>query len=210
MKINTLSCVIVDNEQGYLDTLSHHIAEIPYLTLKATFDKPIDALTYLLKNPTDLLITEINMPQLSGIELIESISFHASTKVIFVSSYVDKIVEALQYNAVDYIQKPINQKRFNDAIQKVVMTLNFEQKSYDSIPSEVLVTALLNYPLLGKIEKQVMVLIFENYCTQEIADLLFVTRKTIENHRGNIRKKLKVQPENSLTAVANFLAERIK
>ncbi len=56
MTPKTLTCVLVDDEQSNLDILSNYTLQVPSLTLTATFTKPIEALTYLLENPTDLLI----------------------------------------------------------------------------------------------------------------------------------------------------------
>lgn len=68
-----LTCVLVDDEQSNLDVLITYVNQIPSLVLKATFNKPLEALAYLLKTPTDLLITDISMPRLSGIDLYNDI-----------------------------------------------------------------------------------------------------------------------------------------
>ena len=68
-----LTCVLVDDEQPNLDVLVTYVNQIPSLVLKATFNKPLEALAYLLKTPTDLLITDIGMPRLSGINLYNDI-----------------------------------------------------------------------------------------------------------------------------------------
>ena len=73
MTPKTLSYILVDDEQSNLDVLINYVNQIPYLILKATFVKPIEALAYLVKTPSDLLITDISMPRLSDIELYESI-----------------------------------------------------------------------------------------------------------------------------------------
>lgn len=73
MTPKTLICVLVDDEQSNLDVFVTYVNQIPYLVLKATFVKPLEALAYLLKTPTDLLITDIGMPRLSGINLYNDI-----------------------------------------------------------------------------------------------------------------------------------------
>ena len=120
---------------------------------------------------------------------------------------MDKLVESLKYSVVDYFQKPI---RFEKATQKALMIINFKEKSYKDIPSEVLTTALENYHSLGKIEKYIMFLISANNSTRTVADKLSISKKTVEDHRGNIRKKLHLLPEHSLTGVGEFLWEKIR
>ena len=210
MQNQILTCIIVDDEIGNTHILSNYVSQIPYLNLKMVFQKPTEALAYLLKNPTDLLITDIVMPQLSGIQLYECMVTEVNTKVIFISGYAEELVESLKYSVVDYLQKPVGFERFEQATQKALMIINFKEKSYKDIPSEVLTIALENYYSLGKMEKQILFLISGHNSTHTVAGILFISKKTVENHRGNIRKKLHLLPEHSLTGVGEFLWEKIR
>lgn len=66
MQAQTLTCVIVDNEVINTDVLSDYVSQILYLNLKMVFQNPTEALAYLIENPTDLLITDVNMPPTQG------------------------------------------------------------------------------------------------------------------------------------------------
>lgn len=211
MTPKTLTCVLVDDEQSNLDVLVTYVNQIPYLLLKATFVKSIEALAYLLKNSTDLLITDINMPRLSGIDLYESLRDSVFIQVIFVSGYTDSIVEALEHSVTDYLHKPVSFTRFNQAIQKVVsIAIGISQKMYDDVSIEYLEIALKCYDDLSETEKKVLALIAEGNSTKKMADLLFTSPRTVDSHRLAIRKKLKLLPENSLTQIAKFIIESIK
>ena len=94
--MKTLTCVIVDDEIDNTNILSHYVSQISYLTLEKVFQNPVEALAYLLKNPTDLLITDIVMPQLSGIQLYECMVTEVNTKVIFISGYAEELIEYLE------------------------------------------------------------------------------------------------------------------
>jgi two-component system, LytTR family, response regulator len=207
MTPKTLTCVLVDDEQSNLDVLANYASQVPSLILKATFVKPIEALNYLLQNPTDLLITDINMPQLSGIDLYSAIRTETDTQVIFVSGYSEKILEAMKYSATDYIQKPITLWRFEYAIQKVLASANYERKEYENIPSEYLKRAWRNVTLLSKQELNIIDLVLKGHSSSKISEILFVLPKTIENHRTHIRKKLGILPEHSLRDIAEYLYE---
>ena len=208
--MKTLTCVIVDDEIDNTNILSHYVSQISYLTLEKIFQNPTEALVYLLKNPTDLLITDIVMPELSGIELYEHIHTKVNTQVIFVSGYVDKLVESLQYSVVDYLQKPVGFNRFERATSKALKLAQVDEKIYQHIPQEVLGEALKNYAKLSIAEKRVLNLIATDKTSQTIADELFISKKTVESHRFKIRKKLSLFIENNLTIVAKFLKERMK
>ncbi len=205
-----LTCVLVDDEQSNLDILSHYVKQSSYLELKATFTNPIEALAYLLKTPTDLLISDVNMPQLSGIELYLNVYNKGITQVIFISGHADKMMEALEYCVTDYLPKPVSITRFDKAIQKAFFFASSPQKSYDDISIEILDLALECYNDLSDSEKKVLSLIAERNSTFMITQILNNSIKTIDTHRYNIRKKLKLKPENSLTQVAIFVMERVK
>ena len=211
MTPKTLTCVLVDDEQTNLDVLVNYVNQIPYLVLKATFVKPLEALAYLLKTPTDLLITDINMPRLSGIDLYESVVCNEGlTQVIFISGHPDKMMEALQYCATDYLAKPVSIIRFEKAIQKALYFVSSPQKSYDDISNEVLEMALVNYSTLSEAEIKVLALIAEGSTINEIATKVFTSPRTVESHRLSIRKKLKLSHKYRLVDVAKYLTKVIK
>lgn len=206
----TLTCVLVDDEQSNLDILITYVNQIPYLVLKATFVKPLEALDYLLKTPTDLLITDISMPRLSGIDLYESLRSHGHTQVIFISGHVERIIEALQFSVVDYLQKPVSTERFKQATQKAFILTTGNQKTYNDIPSEFLEIALANYSTLSEAEKKIIKLISEGNTINEISDLAFISPRTVESHRLSIRKKLQLSSKYRLLDIAKYLVEAPK
>lgn len=210
MTPKTLTCVLVDDERVNLELLITYVNQIPYLVLKATFDKPMEALTYLVKTPTDLLITDISMPRLSGIDLYEGICNTVSTQVIFVSGYTERIIEALEHCVTDYLHKPVSFIRFEKATQKAFFFSNLSKKSYDDIPIDIFETALKNYLTLSETEKKILILIAKGNSTQEIAELVFTSQRTVESHRLSIRKKIELPSKYRLVDIAKYLVEGIK
>ena len=205
-----LSCVLVDDEQSNLELLITYVNQIPYLVLKATFDKPIEALAYLLKTPTDLLITDINMPYLSGIDLYKSVYGNGTTQVIFISDCAGEIFEAIGYCVTDYLSKPVSMARFEQSMKKALFFANGTHKNYDDISMEILERALESYYSLTETEKKILALISQGNSTFMITQLLHNSRKTIDAHRHTIRRKLKLNPEISLTQVSKFIVETTK
>jgi FixJ family two-component response regulator len=210
MQTQRLTCIIVDDEIESTEVLADYVSQIPYLNLKKIFQNSTEALAYLLKTPTDLLITDIEMPQLTGTQLYECIVTQVQTKVIFVSGYEGKMYEALRYSAVDYLQKPVTEKRFQEAALKALKLAQVDERIYEAIPQEVLEEALKNYDDLSPSERKVLGLIATDKTSQNIADELFLSKKTVQSHRFNIRKKLRLFLDNNLAIVAKFLQERIK
>ena len=113
-------------------------------SIKMVFQNPTEALSYLLKNPTDLLITDVNMPQLTGIELYKGIILHTHTQVIFITGEASDVMEAIQFPAVDYLLNPISFQRFEYATKKALGLIQVEIKIYEKISPEILGAILKN------------------------------------------------------------------
>ena len=209
MQNQILSCVIVDDEIGNTVVLSDYVSQIPYLKLKMVFQKPTEALAYLLKNPTDLLITDIVMPEISGIRLYECLITEVYTQVIFVSGYADQLVESLKYSVVDYLQKPVGQKRFEEATQKALKLIQVNNNKFGEIPNEILDKAIEGYKTLSPAQLRVCEHIADGKTTKQIADIICNAEGTISLHRHTIREKLHIPSTIELKDIAVYLIKKL-
>jgi len=112
-----IKTLIVDDEPLALDIIESYIEKIPDLELVARCDNAIDANEILQKEHVDLLILDIQMPQMTGIELVKSL--RSKPKVIFTTAYSEYAVEGFELDAVDYLLKPVAFDRFMKAVNKV-------------------------------------------------------------------------------------------
>lgn len=112
-----IKTLIVDDEPLALDIIESYIEKIPDLELVARCDNAIDANEILQKEHIDLLILDIQMPQMTGIELVKSL--RVAPKVIFTTAYSEYAVEGFELDAVDYLLKPVAFDRFMKAVNKV-------------------------------------------------------------------------------------------
>jgi DNA-binding LytR/AlgR family response regulator len=113
-----ISCLIVDDEQSAIDLLRLFIKQTPFLTLAGSTTSPVEALAFLQQQSVDLLLLDIHMPQLSGLDLMRLVP--ATTKVILTTAYSEFAVAGFELEAIDYLLKPIAFERFLKAAQKVV------------------------------------------------------------------------------------------
>ena len=113
-----LSCMIVDDEPYAVNLLEEYIAQVPYLHLVHKCYNAVEALGFLKNNQVDLIFLDINMPQLSGMQL--SSLFLADQLFVFTTAYSEYAVESYEKNAVDYLLKPVTFDRFLKALNKVV------------------------------------------------------------------------------------------
>jgi two-component system LytT family response regulator len=111
-----MTCVIIDDEPHAIDVLKRYSAQTDMVTLKNTFRNAIEALGYLNEEQIDLVFLDINMPGLSGIQFLQSL--RRKPLVIFTTAYSSYAVESYDWEAVDYLLKPILFERFLKAVTK--------------------------------------------------------------------------------------------
>jgi len=114
-------CLIVDDEPLAREGLEQYVRKMPGLELTGSCQSAIDALAFLQKEKPDLLFLDIQMPEMTGLELMKSLTH--PPKVIFTTAYREFAVDGFDLNAVDYLVKPISFERFARAVQKVQQSL---------------------------------------------------------------------------------------
>ncbi len=117
-------CLIVDDEPLAREGLEQYVQKMPGLELTGSCQSAIEALAFLQKEKPDLLFLDIQMPEMTGLELLKALS--QPPKVIFTTAYREFAVDGFDLNAVDYLVKPISFERFARAVQKVQQRLDIE------------------------------------------------------------------------------------
>jgi two-component system, LytTR family, response regulator len=117
-----ISCLIVDDEYDAIDVLTHYVQQTPMLHLVKATTNPLEALQVMATQKIDLVFLDIQMPQLSGIDLVKAIG--GKTKVILTTAYSEFAVEAYNLEVVDYLLKPVPFPRFLTAVQRAAKQLN--------------------------------------------------------------------------------------
>jgi DNA-binding LytR/AlgR family response regulator len=107
-------CIIIDDEPIAIRIIKNHISAFSDFEVVAECNNALEAMPILLKEKVDLLFCDIQMPQITGVDFVRSLS-HAP-KVIFTTAYRDYAVDAFELNVVDYLLKPISFERFTKAI----------------------------------------------------------------------------------------------
>ena len=143
------------------------------------FDRAAECLKQLHSQTCDLLITDVKMPEMDGIELLTKVKhIIPSLPVLVITGYGDikMAVKALKAGASDFIEKPLDRQSFLSAVDSVLKR-NTQ-----------------NHPLVGKVltktEMRVLRLMLDGKSTKEIAGLLHRSTRTIEDHRTHIMHKL--------------------
>jgi two-component system LytT family response regulator len=131
-----MRCLLIDDEPKALEILRKHVERIPFLELAGVFRDSVVALQYMAANAVDLVFLDVNMPDMSGIQFLNAL--HTRPLVIFTTAYSDYAVRSYDYNAVDYLLKPIEFARFARAAAKA---LEFHRQRESGRQSPQAVTA---------------------------------------------------------------------
>lgn len=128
-------CIIIEDEPLALEGIKNYVEKLNYLQLEKTFDNAIDAIEFLNLNTIDLIFLDIEMDELSGIDLLESIIF--SGQIIITTAYDSYALKGYELNVADYLLKPYSFERFIKAVNKTVKkkTLN-EDSNFIFIKTE--------------------------------------------------------------------------
>ncbi len=129
------TCIIIEDEPLALDKTRDFVNKVPFLYLSATFDNALLGLAYLNNNKVDLLFLDINMDELSGIELLESSKI--DSQVIITTAYQEYALKGYELHITDYLLKPFTFNRFLQAVNKAQE--NLVRHSSESQPNFIFV-----------------------------------------------------------------------
>ncbi|WP_158996126.1 LytTR family DNA-binding domain-containing protein [Mucilaginibacter sp. L196] len=124
-----LKCIAIDDEPLALEVIKKHVNDFPELKLLQTFDDAISGAEFLKKTAVDLLFIDIDMPDISGIDLVRTLQ--NKPLVIFTTAYKNYAYEGFELEAIDYLLKPIDLKRFTSAVQKALDYAKYKTQDKD-------------------------------------------------------------------------------
>jgi len=112
-----ITCIAIDDEPKALEVIERYCQKSSLVDLKASFREPVKAIEYLNREKVDLIFLDINMPDINGMQLVETLSW--KPMIIFTTAYSTYAVESYDLSAIDYLLKPITFERFLAAVNKV-------------------------------------------------------------------------------------------
>ena len=121
-----IKAIAIDDEPLALDVITTFTSNLDFIELKRIFTQGSSAIRYLKQFPVDLIFLDIQMPDMDGISLYESIN--QDIMVIFTTAYSEYAVKGFELNAIDYLLKPMNKKRFEKACLKALEYYDFKKE----------------------------------------------------------------------------------
>jgi len=125
-----MTCVALDDEPLALQLLRAYVSRIKVLSPQGFFNNPDEAKSRLLAGDIDLLFLDIQMPDMSGLELSQTLS--RDVKIIFTTAFKDYAFEGFKVNAVDYLLKPFDYTEFLKATGKAMQWLGLDNEKPDA------------------------------------------------------------------------------
>ncbi len=189
------SIIIADDHPILLKGLESFLTEKGY-DIVGTASEGNLAYNLIVKLKPEIAILDIKMPKMSGIEIAKKCKSHADTKIILITFYKDEALyfEAKDLNIYGYLLKEFALEEIEACLNKVSSGERyFSEGILDRLNISKEPTKI--FENLTFTEQKVLTLIAQNKTSKEIAEVLFVTLKTVEKHRANIRVKLGLAPK---------------
>ncbi len=202
-----IKLALVDDHQMFLDGLELILSSDTRLEIVTRYTSARKALQNFASDNPDVLITDLNMPEMSGVELTRELkSQFPESKILVLSMHDDKetVSEILDAEAEGYILKNSDKSELLKAIRAVGAGGTYYSNEIVSIILNRFVKKERREELAEVItdrEKEVLELIAQELSNDEIADKLFISRRTVETHRKNLMAKTKV---NSVVGLLKF------
>ncbi|MCU0402995.1 MAG: response regulator transcription factor [Chitinophagaceae bacterium] len=195
---------ITDDQQIILNGLQKIIAEAGDIQLTGIFTNGDDLLEALPEANPDVILLDIYMPGKNGIELAGIISKeYPSIKIIALTNVdiIPQVKKMLQQGASGYLLKDAAPEIIIDAIRKVA---DGEKYLYNDLQKQIMNNLFepKSSHVITRREKEILQLIVDEHTNQEIADKLFLSLRTVENHRNNLLQKLGVKNTAGLVKAA--------
>lgn len=203
MNLDKIKIIVVDDHPMVIEGMKAMLNQIRYVELCATASNAYEAMEKVKENQPALVITDINMPEISGVELTSKLKKEfPNLKIIGMSTFNERsyIAQMIQNGADGFLVKSASKEEIETAISSVVdgkMHLSSDAGMSTSEQKE-----LKNQPTLTSREKEILTLISEGFTNPQIAEKLFISLYTVETHRKNLLSKFNTNNTASLIKIA--------
>lgn len=214
--------LIADDHKMFVDGIDSILKNEEDITVvDRCYDGP-SIFKVLDQHPIDVILLDVNLPGMNGIEVAERlVKSHPQIKILALSMYNEEsfVSEILRKGAMGYILKNTGRTELVDGIRTVMTGTSYFSKDVTQTIMKSLMKSRKGesekkkshfIPKLSRREKEVLKLIVSEHTTQEIADKIHISQKTVESHRANLLSKLNARNSAGLVRIAmenNLLEE---
>lgn len=207
--------LIVDDHELFRDGLKFFISQQEDLEVIAEAKDGKEFLQILDNSTPDVVLMDISMPEMDGITAtLEAIKKYPETKIIALSSFGDEIYyyKMIQAGVMGFVLKNAGKKEIEEAIHTIIKGKNYFSRELLQkivLKKEPINSCLEQKIKISKREKEILSLICQGLSNKEIAELLFISPKTVNNHRSHLLEKTSAKNSANLVmfAIKNKIIE---
>jgi len=203
--MQNISLLIVDDHPVVLEGMKALLLDSEEVLVKGCCNNGQSAQLFLQDESVDVILLDINLPDMSGIDLCKQIKQqYPQTYIIAISNYNERsmITKMLQNGATGYVLKNAGADEIINAIKAVVNKTVFFSPEVQQSLFDAALEDPLDLPKLTRREQEVLRCIAEGKTTSEIGEVLFISPHTVETHRRNLMQKFEVSNAAALIRVA--------
>jgi DNA-binding NarL/FixJ family response regulator len=200
-----INIAIIDDHPIVIEGFLLLLADSDKFKIIASFNNGLEILDYNAINEIDVLLLDVFLPDINGIDLCKIIKQkYPKIIVLGMSSQSERslVMQMMQNGANGYLLKSAASKEFHECIEKALVGEIVYSHEVAAIIAKPDVSDFKILPSLTKREKEILQLISDGKSTKEMAEILFLSFLTVQNHRKNILNKLQVKNVAQLLAVA--------
>ncbi len=207
-----INIFIIDDHPLVAGGIAMMLKDVTYLKIAANASTAEEALTYLKDHQPEIILLDISLPDMDGLQLCDIIrNENKFSKIIGLTSANDSsiITQLLHRGANGYLLKNMERNELLEAIDKVMDGKIFLSKAANEKVLEhfsSVSTALNEMPAITRREKEVLLLLEDGFNGPQIAERLFISPFTVETHRKNLMQKLNVNSSQQLLKTAKGLS----
>jgi DNA-binding NarL/FixJ family response regulator len=193
MSTEKTNILLVDDHSMVIEGMKAILAQMPLVQVKAAAGNAIEAIAALMENKIDIAFVDINLPDISGIELCTKIKNEfPQVHVLGLSTFKQRsyVSQMIANGASGYLLKSAGKEEIEEAIITILSGKMYFSADINKTTAEPVSEDKV--PTLTRREKEILQLIAEGLTTNQIADKIFVSHYTVETHRKNLLSKFEV------------------
>lgn len=197
--------VIIDDHPMVLEGLKGLLQHHQDFTIVGSFNSPVPFLEFIQNNHFDVILMDINLPEIQGPELCQKVlAQYPQAKILAITNHQEAefIEQMMNAGAKGYLLKNVSAEELNLSIQSVHNGKMYLSSDIQQILFNDNKTDRANHIQLTRREKEVLKFIAEGLTTQQMADTLFISPLTVESHRRNLMQKFQVNNSPALIRIA--------
>jgi two-component system response regulator LytT len=178
--MNRLTCIIVDDEIPVLNRLENLLLKFEDIKILAKEVTPETAIEKIISLKPDIVFIDVEMPRMNGFDVVKTVREElVFPTFIFVTAWQQYAIRALKQSAFDYLLKPVDTIELKESLERYRQTKSQIDKVFD----------LPMLKCLCEREREILKYVIKGYTSKQIAELLFISKATVDTHRKNILVK---------------------